>query len=116
MSPTFSTISQGWWDLRREGCGGSGTALAEQMRSRKRRRALFEVPFERSSERNKLRRRADGKVSAVEPEHVSRQVPSALFFYSLTETACGAGAVSGVGIVAVGEGVPPFLKGRSSSE
>ena len=86
------------------------------MRSRKRRRALFEVPFERSSERNKLRRRADGRLSAVETERVSMQDPPALLFYSLTGTADGVGAVSGVGIVAVVEGVTSFLNGKSSSE
>ena len=115
MSPTFSPFHEGWWDLRREWHGGSGTALAEQMRSRKRRRALFEVPVERSSERNKLRRRADGRLSAVEPECVSRQDPPALLFYSLTGTACGVGVCSGVGVATVAAGVVPFLNGRSSS-
>src|SRR5215831_2285184 len=53
------------------------------MRSRTRRRALFEGPFERSSERNKLRRRADRRLSAVELERVSRAgstSPDFLFF------------------------------------
>jgi hypothetical protein len=49
-----------------------GTAFAEQMRLHTRRRALFEVPFEYSSERNTLRRRADGRHSAVKSESVSR--------------------------------------------
>ena len=80
MSPTFSPFHEGWWDLRREWHGGSGTALAEQMRSRKRRRALFEVPFERSSERNKLHRRADERLSSVEPERLSRADPTSPVF------------------------------------
>jgi len=71
---------------------------------------------ERSSERNKLRRRADGRLSAVEPERVSRQDPPALLFYSLTGTACGFGVASGVGVATVAAGVEPFLNGKSSSE
>ena len=47
---------------------------------------------------------------AAEPWHTCR------LDYSLTGTACGVGAVSGVGIVAVVGGVTPFLKGKSSSE
>ena len=48
-------------------------ALAEQMRSRERRRALFEGSLEQGSQQTKLRSRADGRFSAVEPESVSRQ-------------------------------------------
>jgi hypothetical protein len=81
-----------------------------------RRRALFEGPFERSSEQNKLRRRAEGKLGAVEPERVSRAGSPALLFYSLTGTAYGVNVVSGVGTVEAVGGVTLFLNGRSSSE
>ena len=52
---------------------GEGTALAEQLRSAEGgRRGLFEVPFTRSSERNKFHSRADEKFSVVEPKLLSR--------------------------------------------
>ena len=57
---------------------GEGTALAEQMRSAEGgRRGLFEVPFKRSSERNEFHSRADERLSAVEPQRLSRQERSA---------------------------------------
>jgi len=53
-----------------------GSALAEQMRSALGgRRGLFEVPFTRSSERNKFHSRADEGLSAFPPKRVSRPGP-----------------------------------------
>lgn len=53
--------------------GGEGTALAEQMWSANGgRRGLFEIPFKRSSERNEFHSRADERLSAVEPQRLSR--------------------------------------------
>ena len=43
------------------------------------RRGLFEVPFERSSERNEFHSRADGRLSAVEPKHLSSTEAVTLF-------------------------------------
>jgi hypothetical protein len=48
-------------------------ALAEQMRSRERRRALFEGSLELRSQRTKLHSQADVRRSAVELERLSRQ-------------------------------------------
>jgi hypothetical protein len=41
------------------------------------RRGLFEVPFKRSLGRNEFRSRADERLSAVEPQPLSRQERSA---------------------------------------
>ena len=60
--------------------GGEGTALAEQMRSAEDgRRGLFEVPFRRSLGRNDFHRRADERLSAVEPKRLSRAEAVSLF-------------------------------------
>ena len=42
-----------------------------------RRPGSFEVPFKRSSERNEFRSRADERLSAVEPQRLSRRERSA---------------------------------------
>ena len=75
--------------------GGSGTALADQMRSRERRRALFEGSLELRSQRTKLRSRADVRRSAVELERVSRQALPAASHHSIQQIR----QVLGVGMV-----------------
>jgi len=69
------------------------------MRSRERRRALFEGSLELRSQRTKLRSRADLRRSAVEPERVSRQVlPARSPHYSIQQIR----QVLGVGVVLPG--------------
>lgn len=82
--------------LRREVRGGSGTALVEQIRSRERRRALFEGSLELRSQRTKLRSRADVRRSAVELERESSQtLPARSPHHSIQQIR----QVLGVGVV-----------------